>query len=99
MGAIRSEKEICPKCGTRTSDYGGTWSCNNPHCDMNCSYSIGISGMKSQPIWWKEDVIMKLDGNKWCAHREDFTNLQECNAGFGDTPQEAYEELKLTETK
>ena len=39
------------------------------------------------------DVILKKDGNAWCATRHDFTNLQASPAGFGDTPIEAFTEL------
>lgn len=33
------------------------------------------------------------DGNSWCATYEDFINLQESEAGFGDTPNDAIEDL------
>jgi hypothetical protein len=42
-------------------------------------------------------IIIKKDGNKWCAHREDFVNLQESNAGFGDDPHVALANLVLEE--
>jgi hypothetical protein len=29
------------------------------------------------------------DGNKWCCVRQDFTNLQESPAGFGNNFEEA----------
>jgi hypothetical protein len=38
-------------------------------------------------------VIVKKDGNMWCVHRQDFTNLQESPAGFGETILEALAEL------
>lgn len=38
-------------------------------------------------------VKLSLDGNQWCATRTDFTNLQECPAGFGDTKLLAMAEL------
>ena len=38
-------------------------------------------------------IIIEKDGNAWCAHREDFVNLQESDAGFGNTPGEALELL------
>lgn len=34
-----------------------------------------------------------LDGAQWCAVRPGFTNLQECPAGFGATPDEAIQDL------
>ena len=36
-------------------------------------------------------ITIQMDGNAWCATREGFINLQESNAGFGMTPQEALE--------
>ena len=30
-------------------------------------------------------LIWKMDGNAFCVHSPNFTNLQEDNAGFGDT--------------
>jgi len=38
-------------------------------------------------------IILKQDGNKWCATFEDFTNLMESPAGFGDLPIDAVIEL------
>lgn len=35
-----------------------------------------------------------LDGNKWCCVFGDFENLQESPAGFGDTQEQAFEDLK-----
>lgn len=33
------------------------------------------------------------DGDKWCAVKPDFVNLQESEAGFGDTREEAISRL------
>ena len=33
------------------------------------------------------------DGNLWCAVYDQFQNLQESKAGFGDTPDEAIQDL------
>ena len=38
-------------------------------------------------------IIIEKDGNQWCAHREDFINLQESIAGFGNTETQALAEL------
>ena len=38
-------------------------------------------------------VIIKKDGNMWCSHREDFINLQESDAGFGETEVKALKNL------
>ena len=35
-----------------------------------------------------------LDGNSWCAVCADFVNLQESDAGFGDTPEQARKALE-----
>ena len=34
-------------------------------------------------------LVWKMDGNAFCVHSPNFTNLQENNAGFGDTLFEA----------
>ena len=39
------------------------------------------------------EVVYEIDGNQWCAHFDDFINLQESHAGFGDTKEQALEEL------
>lgn len=38
-------------------------------------------------------VKLFMDGNQWCATREDFENLQESPAGYGDTALEAMANL------
>lgn len=38
-------------------------------------------------------VLFGIDGNKHTCTRRDFINLQESPCGFGDTLQEAYEDL------
>jgi len=44
-------------------------------------------------------IKVEMDGNAWCATRDGFINLQICPAGFGDTPQEAINELLEEELK
>lgn len=42
------------------------------------------------------NVMVELDGNQWCAHFDNFTNLQETESSevaFGDTPAEAFKRL------
>jgi hypothetical protein len=46
----------------------------------------------------EKDIIIKLDGNQWCAHRGDFINLQESTAAFGSDPIEAVLRLLKQET-
>lgn len=38
-----------------------------------------------------------LDGDSWCAVTSDFVNIQESNAGFGETPMIALGELLAQE--
>lgn len=40
-------------------------------------------------------VVTEQDGDMRCAHFGDFTNLQECPAGFGGTDKEAIRALFL----
>lgn len=48
-------------------------------------------------------LIVSQDGDQVCVTRQDFTNLQECSAGFGDTLLESMvhlcEELEYTPSK
>lgn len=39
------------------------------------------------------DIYLEKDGDSYYATLEDFINLQESPAGFGDTPGEAFTEL------
>lgn len=41
-----------------------------------------------------ETIQYKRDGNQWCCHDSEFINLQESNAGFGDTKQEALADFR-----
>jgi len=38
-------------------------------------------------------VILKTDGDQWCAHLHNFEDLQEDIAGFGDSRWQAVKEL------
>lgn len=40
-----------------------------------------------------------MDGDLWCAVRPDFTDLAESAAGFGNTKEEALEDLQENELK
>lgn len=44
----------------------------------------------------KEEMNLKVwqDGDKWCAAHLDFANLQESPCGFGNSAQEAWDDLK-----
>lgn len=47
----------------------------------------------------KKSIIIEMDGDSWSARREDFINLQESIAGFGDNPLEALVDLFEHENK
>ncbi|WP_272516321.1 MULTISPECIES: hypothetical protein [unclassified Providencia] len=38
-------------------------------------------------------VVIKADGDMWCAHKQDFTNIQEHPVGFGITKLDAMSDL------
>lgn len=59
----------------RVDDLASQWACTDADA-QNYAEHIG--------------VVLKRDGNAWCAHRKDFENLQESPAGFGDTALEAF---------
>lgn len=40
------------------------------------------------------DIVFGMDGDQHFAHRPDFVNLQESLCGFGDTEQEALDDLR-----
>lgn len=44
-----------------------------------------------------DGVVVKKDGSAWLAHRNDFINLQESPAGYGDTIAGAVASLKMVE--
>lgn len=77
----------CPRCGSSTSTYGGSYSCHNDYCQN--SASIFVCSPEPTPDWWNTDIDVKMDGDKWCATDGSFVNLQESTAGFGDTPRDA----------
>lgn len=45
-----------------------------------------------------EGIVITRDGSKWMAVYEDFINLVESHAGFGDTQEEAVNALKVHST-
>lgn len=83
----------CPKCGTACFDYGGGWRCLAIYCSNNASNPAPNVG--ARPDWWNTNILIKKDGVSWCARYDDFVNLQESVAGFGDNPQQAVDSLKL----
>jgi len=85
--AINQYLGPCPKCGTITFDYGGGWAC----CKDSCQHSVSniVCNNGPRPDWWNTGVNVRMDGNAWCATGPGFINLQESNAGFGDSPRAA----------
>jgi len=85
----------CPECGARTFNYGGGWRCVAQYCSNNAGNPAPSVG--PTPTWWDTDINVYMDGNAWCATRDDFIDLQQSNAGFGDTPREAVKNLLESE--
>lgn len=65
----------------RIKELADKWHCD----DEDAQHYAGYIGL-----------VLKKDGNQWCATRKDFENLQESPAGFGDTALEAMAELCKT---
>lgn len=83
----------CPACGTVCRSYGGGWRCQAPHCYYNADNTAPSFG--PMPDWWNTGVQVFRDGSTWCATDVGFINLQESDAGFGDTPRAAVEDLRV----
>lgn len=81
----------CPDCGAKTFDYGGGWRCIKMYCTRSSTNSSPSVGNK--PAWWDTNMNVKLDGDQWCAYRDDFINLQESISGWGSTPDKAVDDL------
>ncbi len=81
----------CPDCGSRTFDYGGGWRCIKSGCTRGTSNLAPSVG--AEPTWWKTGINVIKDGDAWMAHYDDFINLQESPCSFGDSPQEAVDNL------
>lgn len=59
---------------TRVADLATKWACDDRDAGKYAEH-IGAH--------------LFMDGNAWCATKNDFVNLQESPAGFGDTGREA----------
>lgn len=81
----------CPDCGAPCFDYGGGWRCRAMYC--NRSPGNPAPNVGDAPKWWNTGVNVQKDGTQWCATGPGFINLQESPAGFGNTPQQAVDEL------
>lgn len=74
----------CPICGNPCFDYGDGARCTDTDCFnsyLNISPSLCVKA-----DWWNSNIRVVKDGNAWCVHYDDFVNLQESIAAFGDTP-------------
>lgn len=89
-------KGPCPLCGSPTFDYGGGWRCLAQYCDKNANNPAPTVG--SEPDWWNTGIQVKKDGDMWCAHCEDFINLQESESGWGKTPGDAVKQYLQTQS-
>lgn len=67
--------------GERVSDLASQWACD----DRDAGHYAEFVG-----------AHLFMDGNAWCATKNDFVNLQESPAGFGATALEALTELAKT---
>ncbi len=86
----------CPRCGGITRTYGSAYSCIKDYCPNNSGSFV--CRPDPEPSWWNTGVSVQMDGNAWCATREGFINLQESDAGFGDSILESVEELLREES-
>ena len=65
---------------------------------MGNSYILRRSNLSGGAlIMDNSNILIRRDGNAWCAHRSPFVNLQECEIGYGATPQEALQSLLSSE--
>ena len=62
----------------RVMELANKWGCNDKDAENYCNLI---------------KVDFKRDGDSWCVHKKDFTNIQESPCGFGDTILEALSEL------
>lgn len=53
----------------------------------------GITNEDAQEFVSRANLVLKMDGDAWCAHFSDFENLQESQAGFGGDCLEALADL------
>jgi len=81
----------CPICGTPTFDYGGGWRCNKSECYNSANNPIPNLGPR--PAWWNSNINIGKDGNEFTAYKDDFINVQESPIGFGNTVQDAVDNL------
>lgn len=87
----------CGRCPLQDDDFGVckistkivTESAGIPYgCPLENQYD---QPMQTNKLWGNDlmHIIVRKDGEAWFAHDETFTDLQESEAEFGDTPEEA----------
>jgi hypothetical protein len=86
----------CPLCGLPTHSYGGGYSCPSLYCPKSSNIFACSAG--PMPDWWNTGIQVMKDGSMWVSFGPDFINLQESEAGFGLTPDEAVKEYRKTIT-
>lgn len=59
---------------SRVLELAEKWGCNDDDADIYAD---------------RLNLVLKLDGDVWCCHHLNFTNIQECPVGFGDTKIDA----------
>lgn len=64
------------------------WNKISEECPLENTYD---QPMQTNKLWGNDQmhIIVRKDGEAWFAHDETFTDLQESEAEFGDTPEEA----------
>ncbi len=89
---------FCDRDAYGTRPPCGEW--HNIHTNemmrLDGKYNGYVPGLAC-PIHGGPDTRVFMDGDKWCAVRPDFVNLQESPAGFGDTPDAARAALATTD--
>lgn len=84
----------CRACGTMTMERAGIgWRCLNDSCRMS-EANASPSAYHFVPNWWDSDINIKKDEKQWVAFRDGFVDLQESDAGYGDSPEEAVGDLR-----
>jgi hypothetical protein len=83
------EGTLCPVCRRQTVHMHVS-VCMNQEC---CTHLPRHGNEKHR----MGEFLLFMDGDKWCAVREGFVNLQESPAGFGDTIIQAIRDLEANE--
>lgn len=76
--SILVEATVLGAKGERIEELAKHWNCDDEDAENYAKY-LGI--------------VLKMDGTAHCAHRSDFTNLQESPCGFGSSYLEAMANL------